>query len=795
LWAKDCCDLKTRIDSGARILVYWSIELETAGLKAFKRELNSLNGLIGRILISFAASQLVWGCASLDESMPALDQLPIGNQRVSLAFASLNALEEVDAYIKLDNSPLKEHIRDRLIAQATETEDLEFSRIKVHFKRQVIELEATLQIPNGSDDVLNAALGGDVILTFSGNQLIWLPHFDQLKVSDSVFVSDRQSIPGARVEYEERLLGRVNREIADAVIVLGKNVVPINPLPLGQIEVGAALTNFPDVAATNTHALGGVFTVAGSAILVEPAVTSIAVNLGFIPNISDCPADLVVSRSTFAREIRNREPFGITRLLDEKAATSHFFTEITGATRSTAVIHYWFADGQPVQLEELAVEPSFRWRTWSSMTIDPKLARNWEVIVVEKETGCILHSLAILANPDVKPEADSAPAEAVNFTAFRDEFERRVSGFSISSKRPDVAFIEVSRPFLRDALHASLKDIQILVDFETGALPVEKLSANLGPFNADDIVCSERQCESRRECNAGFTQCTRQRDSRDCTTCLFHNPLNNRCVKEGTDPICEAAKTAQNTGYEFAREACVEQEAAARQDCERLRSQELRSCEIEAASEQSACEASRTAVQEFSDAASFAGIALDVRASGGLAAVFSDFEIEGDLAGLRQDLRFSAALELSGAIRFAPRKELGPVADCIDSWQKSFESVVVLHQLPNSMIGSIVPTETALITEWTGHVVAASISPAPIEAMFVENPSLLADCQIGLTVDKVAAAVTGDAGEYITGHYLFEIQPTPSRIDLGQASVVYGETIFRAKPQLSPTHLKYEVKK
>ena len=94
----------------------------------------------------------------------------------------------------------------------------------------------------------------------------------------------------------------------------------------------------------------------------------------------------------------------------------------------------------------------------------------------------------------------------------------------------------------------------------------------------------------------------------------------------------------------------------------------------------------------------------------------------------------------------------------------------------------------------TSHVVAASISPAPLEAMFVDNPNLLADCQIGLTVNKVAAAVTGDSSEYITGDYHFEIQPTPSRIDLGEASVAYGENVFIAEPQLSPTHLKYEVK-
>ena len=643
---------------------------------------------------------------------------------------------------------------------------------------------------------MSANLNGDAILTFSGNQLNWLPRFDQLEVLDSGFEFEGQTYSEAKGELEDMLLHRVNSEVADAVIVAGRNVVQINPLRLGQIEVGAALTNFPDVASTKTHALGGVFTVAGSSILVDRGVTSIAADLGFIPNISDCPADLQVSRSTFARQIINREPVGITRLLDEQVAVSHFFTEISGATRPTAVVHYWFADGNPVELEELSVEPSYRWRTWSSMSIDPKLASNWEVIVVEKETGCILHSLAIRTDPAVAltPVLEEPAADPASFSTLREEFEKRVSGFSIQGERPDLALIEIPLHFLKDALHASLKDIQIVVDIDTGDLPAQRLSGNLQPFSVADIHCSKRECVAQRECETGFTQCVRQRDTRDCTTCLFRNPLNNRCINEGIDPICEAARTAQNVRHERARSACLEREAAAGQDCERLRSQEIRSCEIETASERSACEAGREIVRDFSDAGAFAGVFMEMKTNGRFTAVYSDFEIEGDLARIRQNLDFSAALKLSGTIRFAPKTELGPIAACMNAWQKSFDGTVVLPQLANSMIGTIVPTQTALVTTWTGQVVTASISPSPLEALFVENPNLLANCHIGLSVGKVAAAVTGDNSDYVAGRYPLEIQPSPSRIDLATASVAFGDDVFNAMPELSSTHLKYEVR-
>ena len=737
----------------------------------------------------------MFACAVLDEIQGVVEAPSVENQRASIALSSLHQLQHIDAYIKLDNSPLRDQIRNILHAQASVTGSMEFSRLKVRFARQLVALEASMEISIGPGETINAALTGDVILTFSGNQLIWLPHFNQLNVSDSNFIFENTPYPAATKELEEQLLVQANREIADAVIVLGKNHVQIDPLPLGEIEVGAALTNFDSISSTNSRELGGVFIVAGSSILIEPRLTSIALDLQFIPNFSDCPSDVYVSRSTFAQEIKDREPVGVTRFFDLGEGESHFFTEISGATRSTAVVHYWYADGQPVALEELPVEPSFRWRTWSSKRLDRSLARNWEVIVVEKETGCILHSQAIRTDPAIKLDMpELAPAQET-YEQFRAEFERRVSEFSILEDRPDIALIEVPRPFLNEVLHASVKDLEMVVNLDINQLPTQSLSGSLQPFNADQIFCEERECSAQRECASGFSQCMRHHDTRDCTTCLFRNMLNNRCITEGVDPICEAARTTQNSRYESERESCAELETRTNSNCQRLRTQELRSCEIEAASEQSACESGRETVQEFSASGSFAEIALKLDTSGGLSAIFSDFAIEGDLTNIRLKLGFSAALDLTGSIRFAPRQTLGSLASCMNAWQSSFQGKVVLPQLSTSMIGQIKTTESRLTTDWSGYVITASIKPTPLESMFVDNPNLLADCQIGLTVDKVAEAIDGANRDYLSGAYPFEIQPLQSQINLSKASVSYGELMFEAAPELSPSHLKYDVKK
>jgi hypothetical protein len=746
-----------------------------------------------RIATAVAMIQVVFGCAVLEEWLPDSESPVIQNERASRALASLEKLGEIDAYIKLDNKLLGDHIRAELEAQAAATGKFEFTRLRVRFERQHIALEAVLLVTDGPGEPREAAVSGDVLLAFSGDQLIWLPHFNELifRDNDFVFFGDREE-PGPEALLSG-LLEQINRDITDAVIVLGKNVVRINPVPLGSIEVGADLAGFIDVSASNSHALGGVFTVAGSTILIEPSITSIALDLEFIPSISTCPADIHVSRSTFANEIRAREPIGIARLVDDLGEMRYFFTEISGASRSTAVVHYWFADGKPVAVEELPVEPSFRWRTWSSKTID-RTAGNWEVIVVEKSTGCILHSLAL--RTDIQGEATAAtetsPASST-FAQLLNEFEGRVAEFSILEDKPEVALVEVPRDFLSEVLHASLKDIHINVDFDISGRASRQVSGVLQPLAAGNIVCTERECSARRECTTGFTQCARRRDTRDCNTCLFRNPLNGRCVNEGVDPICEAARTIRNNRYAAEMELCLNREATAKSDCESLRSQEIRSCKIEAATEKSACEAGREVVEVNADAAAYATVSGQVRTTGGLRAIYSSFELGEDLSDLRLNLGFSAALDLEGTVSFNPRSGLGQLGTCIAAWKGLYRAKVVMPLAASSMIGSVETDGAALVTNWSGYVLSAAVTPSPLQAIFVEHPGLLADCQIGLTVDRVAGALVGEDGGYFGGGIGFEIQPLPSRIQLEPATLEYGERTYGSMPVLSGKHLRFEL--
>ncbi len=73
-----------------------------------------MKGFIRKILTAFAVSQLVFGCAVLDQGRRPADTSPTEDKRVAQALASLRNLEQVDAYIKLNNSPLRKRIQDEL---------------------------------------------------------------------------------------------------------------------------------------------------------------------------------------------------------------------------------------------------------------------------------------------------------------------------------------------------------------------------------------------------------------------------------------------------------------------------------------------------------------------------------------------------------------------------------------------------------------------------------------------------------------------------------------------------------
>jgi len=750
--------------------------------------------VIARVLCLTVVTQFIFACTSLQPTGPVGEQASIQNQRVASAELALLELDEIDTLVRLNNHKLAEQISTVLSAQAEISGKFNLHKLKLRFNKQFIALESGLEITDTSGNVISASVYGDVSLDFSGNQLEWFPHFNQLHISSVNFSFEQGTYAEPTPELNQLLLQRLNENMADALMLHDNNAIPLKAVPLGKIQVGASLPGFSHSTASETQSLNGVFIVVGSAMLIEPSVTSIALDLEFNPNLSYCPANVTVSRAGYTSSINVREPAGFARNLTDAEAVRYFYTEISGAKRPLTIIHYWFADGQLLVAEELPVEPSERWRTWSSQDGMRTGASHWKVLVVEKESGCIFHSQSIRTLGAEGIVAQTAQTTAnKTFAALRDEFNARVAGFSIVKDKPDIALVEVRRAFMRDVLQDSLMGLHIDASFDHIDLPQLQYSAQMQPFEPADIVCDHRSCPPAPSCAVSLTQCKRPRDTRDCSSCLFRNPLNNRCVSEAEDPICVAARSRQNAKHEAEQASCIANAEAAKLDCEQLNAQALRSCEIESGFEQSACEAVKSDIASLPKGSPLATSEAHAVVQGGLSAVFSNISIDGDFTRLKMDMALNSNMKLEGELEFIPGDLPAELANCVTAWSAPFSSRAMTSSTVTSMLTSLSAADNAFTANWSGYILPLEIIPSPLESVFVGNPNLLANCSIGLTVSDVERAFTGDDANFFSGRLELEIQPQAAVISLSPLTMQYGEREFQGEAVISSTHVRYDI--
>jgi hypothetical protein len=728
---------------------------------------------------------------------PVPEHTPTQTQRAAVAELALLKMDEIDALVKLDNGPLGRQIASVLREQASESGDFYFRELDVQFNRQWISLSSTVDIADGTGNIVRATAAGDILLEFSGNSLQWFPLFSQLHITSTDFNYADGSYAESIPELDELALDRLNRNVTDALLLYDNNSIPLDAIPLADIEVGATLPTFSNTTAFQTQALKGIFIVAGSATVIEPKVTSIALDLEFIPDFSVCPADISVSRSVFVKEIRSREPHGLVRNMADLADLQHFYSEISGAKRPMTIIHYWFADGQPWVVKELAVGPSERWRTWSSRGADKTDASHWRVLVVEKESGCILHSQSLHTLETEAIENSSTEGETTvvrNFTTLNNAFEKRTSEFSIVKETPAIALIEIRRDFLQDVFRSSVSDLDIEARFDPDELPKLNYTAQMLPFELEDDVCADTSCPKPEVCPSSIAICKPLRDTRDCTTCLFHNPLNNRCIKQAIDPICEGNRNEQNEKYNADQKACIASVETAKRECEEKNAQRIRSCEIESGAERSTCKAVKAGIESIRQGARFADVSAESSISGELSTIYSDFRIAGDFQRLQQDITLKFDIKLNGELLLNTGDIPDSVANCLNAWQAPFNNYAT-NTISQIMQSPLSVGESMLTSNWSGLILPIALSPSPFESVFVSNPQLLANCGVKLTVDDVEDVIVGDQADFFSGRINLLVQPLPTRIKLSPATIRYGETTHESAAILNDEFLRYDIRK
>lgn len=753
--------------------------------------------MLMRLICLAVITQLLLSCAMTQVIMPPSGhQTELQKQSIASAEMALLELAEIDVLIKLNNQRLKKQIVSGLKIQAASSGDFFFRKIKIDFQQQFINLRTTVDIADNTGTVVSATANGHILLDYSDGQLIWFPIFKQLQITSLNFSFEDGTYAESIPELNEVVLSQLNEDISNSLILHDNNAIPLDATPLAEVEVGTSLPNLGNATASHSQQLNGMFVVAGNAMLIDSNVTTIALDMNFKSDLSTCPADIEVSRAVFAGKIVSREPVDIASNMTELDNLKYFYSEISGAKRPMTVIHYWFADGQPLVVQELAVGPSERWRTWSTAGATQPDATHWKVLVVEKESGCILHSesarsLGKSASAIPNDESTGAPT----FTALKRVFDARTNKFSISDDKPEIALIEIRRAFLQDVFEASLDDLHIEAEFDQNALSKLQFEAQLLPFETRDIICEQHDClTSPRACTASVTQCKRLRDTRNCSSCLFYNPLNNRCIRQAVDPICEAARNRQNDKYDSDRAACVANVEAENQDCAKFNAQAARSCEIESGIETSSCELVKTGIEALPMGATLASVDANTNTRGKLSAVFTRFRIEDDFSRIKLDMALKSELEVTGKLTFKPGDIPAPLKTCIKAWKGTFASRAIATADGNSILTNVEAGKTTLTANWSGFAMPLTMTPSPLESVFVNNPQLLANCGVGLTVKKVEQVITGDEAEFFSGQMKLEVQPLPTRIKFSPATIVLGDQSYHAEAELGESHLRYDIR-
>jgi hypothetical protein len=711
-------------------------------------------------------------------------------QRIAQAEARLADLDGAEALIRLNNRWLARHVEDSLRARIVSQPHYTLRRLGVKFGRQAGLLEASLDIGDGQGNVISANLKGEVLLDYNGAALEWLPLLHEFEITSRDFVFADGNYAQPLPDLTGQLDQQFHISVLQALIDEGVNQIHLEAVPLADVSVGLSLPGFSTAPAVASSGLRGVFMVAGSATLIESQATTIALDMTFIPDLSACPADVTVSRAGFVREVKDREPVGMARKVDDITDIDYFYSEIAGAKEQLAIIHYWFADGEPMAVEELPVGPSYRWRTWSGRGSAGQGAKRWEVLVVEKESGCILHAQALRApEPAMQPGMADPTEVREAFDTLTEGFTSRVAGFAITADKPEIALVEVDRAFYGGVLQSAMADLRIDARFDDSSLQALQLDANLQALDVTDVRCEHRDCPSLPVCKANLAQCKRLRDTRDCSYCQFRNPLNNRCISEVLDPLCEASRKRLNDKYEADRAACIADAEAQKRECDELAAQIQRSCELEAGRQDSACNEVKDHMAELGPGASLARIRAHSNLRGELVASFTNFTLGKEL---ELDMRLLPRSRLEGEIGFRSASRTGPLTDCISDWSGPFRVRLDAAPDANRLLTGITETDNSLAAQWSGFGLTLAMRPSPIRAIFAGRPQLLANCGIGLTPDRVEQAVVGEHADFFNGSLELLIQPLPTVIRLAPSTLDAGKVTYNAAPRLYRQTLRYE---
>lgn len=659
---------------------------------------------------------------------------------------------ETDAVVTISNPVIATEVRNAIL-EAPLPPELAFSDVQVSARSGALALHIEGQIGAGEAPPTAVRFNGYIMLSYASSGLSWRPVIESVEGEGAIAPDDATA-----------WVMRANNVLASQVVAGQRNHLGLRLQPPSAVALRAGLPGLGLEPRTQSFPVDGAYTVAASMVHTDAGQSVVALDLEFVDGLSYCASDFSIGRAAFATEIRDREPRNLVAHAPASVRPLHYFTEVSETRRPFTLVHYWFADGRAVDVTELPVEPSARWRTWSSLPAVAGTARHIEVFAADRDSGCILSADHIQV----------APATGISAS----QFNLATSGFTTTLPGKSPAGVELSRVTVADTLNKSLRGARFALQFETPIAVEQAMSGALLVRDAANLQCAPPDCSVKTECPVDFSRCTRMQDSRECTTCLFRNPLNNRCISEQVDSACEARKTTLNERYSREWEACMAREESAQAACQERGQEAIEVCETRAAQFVQACTANQQVLQAHNGPV--AVVSGEGRAQGTLAIAFSELQVSGDMAALKGMAGLAPNLEADGTLAFAPGDGLGSLADCIGQWSAPFQSNFDRPQATRRLAAPLGFADGTLSSAWPGLTLPLAMNRGPVESILSDQPAHFANCMPGLEADDTSVQATGSDDLLLRGILAVDVVDAAAHIALPAVSFTAGGAAYSA---------------
>lgn len=416
---------------------------------------------------------------------------------------------------------------------------------------------------------------------------------------------------------------------------------------------------------------------------------------------------------------------------------------------------------------------------------------------------------------EVSPTALPAPTVvefegSTEFVDLQTNFEAAVTELLPAAEQPEGTWGVVAKNFLADVMNQAVNETELCFSgnatlakqtfSEKIEIPDENAvdctsNRNCTPTRQcdfDDIDCRQtKDCSQDRDCRSGRS-CSFQKnhDTRNCNKCLVKNPFGG-CTIRGNDPICEAAKAAQNAAYDAAhagrvldcerlkntekatceaekvtakaaceaekvtaKGVCEADKAAKKGDCERLKSQEKAQCELEKTGERALCETGKEALKRLSRTGNLANIDGGVQGTGSVEICVRKFLVSDDVSTLALSLDAEGSASAEASVKFVPLDIVGHLLCQFPFTEDKTVSVNIPRQdidinsdleFENTIDGLKISTETSASN------IGAKISPSPRD-LILQSYNMTLACAplaglihpINLSVGSVVPEMQGD---------------------------------------------------